>query len=375
MEGFKFKIEDEPKKPWEELRSKEESKFIEKYRNEVMLDKDTRSNIDQILTREAEEKQLDFAEEWFWKHREDVEKMGYNPNSKEKREIVNIVKEMGGFNDEEWKNNKDIEELYIFKSSIAPEKKNPLELNTSLLILNSLSNRVDKLELDIALKKGDGTSRKEKKKELKEIFKTQKEIVEKISGRDLEQESWDKMGRGPIQWFTTGLFSSFIGISFLYLEQKKRFTPKFIKEEIAKYAQAPEKAEGGIENVYKQVAEKLITEFITEKLKKDEKSKEELEAIKKEFSGPGVKIDNFLDSLIHRKEELRNLNGNWSEDKNGLEKFLGRFNIPLSGLEANDEGINQAIKEYKSAIKKQVGFVKWFTELVSRLFMLDKKKP
>lgn len=344
MEGFKFEAETkEQEKPWGKLIIEDEKRFIDKYENEEQkeTDQNTKKEVEASLIREIHDRRSEFTNKWFLEHSNEIKERGYNANAKNKEEIIKTVQEMGGF--EEWQKNEETENLYALRSGLE-KPRTPLEI--WFLALNVLSKRTNRLELDIALKKGDKTGRREKKKELNELWGIQKTIVEKISGENLD--------------IPHGLW-------------RGKKAEKLLKEKIEFYAGSPEKAEGGIEAVYERVKNKLVTEFITNDLRKDEKSKEELTTIEKAFNQQGIKINDFLEPVIHRRKGLENLTGNWPEDENRIKKFLEGFGVPVGNLKTENKEMNQIIQSYNSAMKKRKGFLKWFVELIFSLQEFNKK--
>lgn len=202
---------------------------------------------------------------------------------------------------------------------------------------------------------GDGVS----EKEFNQFIKKYKENFEK----EVAKKSSEKINQ---EW----------------TESKELFLG--LREKISKLAKNPEKAEGGIVKAFTELKEKTIKEGIKNSLKKEEKTKEELEKITKEFSGGKEEASQFLEAVISRKglEELTG--GEFDENIDTIGEFLGGFGISTEFLdnlvaeEKSDKWSKQQMekirKGYKANAKNKKGLVSWMVEMVATL-MNPPSKP
>lgn len=324
-----------------------------------------------------------------------------------------------------------LDNLYALRTDL---KKAKVPLETQFLMLNFLSKKAEILEKERlrAEKKGDLTKMIATEHQLEELFKLREDLASKISGRDLRKEAENKVEplqekedyinsnlsekikevkdplqelgykkeeKGMLWWKRTEVFDQQgerLGKfkkkqeldEFLKgkLEEKVKEVlsqeweeksktreaeiKRLIEKEIIPLAQSPEKAVEGVEGVYKRVRERLITEFVEKDLKKQEKTRQELERIEKVFSGEERKAGEFIDNVLHRKGVLENLQGDWEKDQEVLSEFLFNWGIEVSSkrLDQYQKIMAQKGKNYERAIRKKRGFLEWFLEMIVLLF-------
>ncbi|MFH1657091.1 MAG: hypothetical protein ABH919_01370 [bacterium] len=186
---------EEESQPWEKLKIEEEAKLIEGYEKQSQLDNATKDNINNIIHQETDQKRIDFAQEWFEGHKDEIREKGYDIQSREDGYAIKIVNEMGGFDElkekGEYKETKQaVDNLYVLRADL---QKDDVPLESQFLILNLLNNKTERAERDLktAQEKGDAANSTVKQQELTELFKIKKELSEKISGKDLTQEAED----------------------------------------------------------------------------------------------------------------------------------------------------------------------------------------
>lgn len=138
---------------------------------------------------------------------------------------------------------------------------------------------------------------------------------------------------------------------------------KKTEEKIKDLAKSPERAKEGIEGVYRKVKDRLILEY-TEKTVSEEKSGEEIKKITETFGEKGKNTTDFIKDVILHEGELKNLEGDWSEDTESIAEFLGSY-----GIETNKKDLNKFVnpEEYKKEVKTQKGFFDFLWDLIKKI--------
>lgn len=193
---------------------------------------------------------------------------------------------------------------------------------------------------------GDGVS----EKEFKQFIKNYKDSFEKdIVKKAGEKAELEEMGAKNL----------FLGL----------------KEKVSKLAIKPEAAQKEMAKAFAELKEKMINDGIEKSLKKEEKTREQLERITKKFEGGKPETENFLKALVTRKgkgiSELTS--GDFDENFGNIKDFMGDFGISTDGFETMDAGKKGKFKErYKKNAKNKTGFVKFMLDFVESLLTPNK---
>jgi len=323
--------------------------------------------------------------------------------------------------------NEEIGNLYVLKADLQKEK---ILIDSQFLMLNALNKRAEGLrkEREEAMEVEDWTTTELKEKELVKLSRIRRELSEKISGRDLDKEAEEKVepleeqekyidenlpkrlnqAKDYLQELDYRTEKKRIPMSkkiriinekgeivsefrkekevneFLRKETEEKIKKELreewgekkslraarigdlVEKEVQALGKSPEKAEGGIEEVYARVKKRLKTEFIERELKKEKKTKEQLKTIEKEFEKRGIKPSEFMEDVIYRKGSLENPKGNWEEDKDGIKEFFEGWKIPVTSeaLEKYKEKMDKKGERYEKKINKEIGFMEWLFGLL-----------
>lgn len=200
----KIEAEKELPRPWEEMEKEEEEKLIEKYTPKVELSKESQRFISDYLKEEVEKRKIEFTKEWAWKHKGELAAEGIFLEKLSEERKVAIAIEKGALNElkrkEEYR--KEFEEIENLNALRFDLGKKYLPLESQFLLLNFLEKKGErtKEEIEKMIKKEKESVSieeklvlieeiKAKKKELDRLFEVNKELAEKISGRNLEAET------------------------------------------------------------------------------------------------------------------------------------------------------------------------------------------
>lgn len=193
---------------------------------------------------------------------------------------------------------------------------------------------------------GDGVS----EKEFKQFIKNYKDSFEKdIVKKAGEKAELEEMGARNL----------FLGL----------------KEKVSKLAIKPEAAQKEMTKAFAELKEKMINDGIEKSLKKEEKTREQLERITRKFEGGKPEAENFLKALVNRKgkgiSELTD--GDFDENFGNIRDFMGDFGISTDSFETMDAGKKGKLKErYKKNAKNKTGFVKFMLDFVEALLSPNK---
>ena len=148
-----------------------------------------------------------------------------------------------------------------------------------------------------------------------------------------------------------------------------------LKEKVSKLAIKPEVAQKEMTKAFAELKEKMINDGIEKSLKKEEKTREQLERITKKFEGGKPETENFLKALVTRKgkgiSELTG--GDFDENFGNIKDFVGDFGISTDGFETMDAGKKVKLKErYNKNAKNKTGFVKFMLDFVESLLTPNK---
>lgn len=149
-----------------------------------------------------------------------------------------------------------------------------------------------------------------------------------------------------------------------------------LKEKVSKFAFEPESAQKELAESFAVLKEKIINEGIAKSFKKEEKTREQLERIAKNFEGGRSTADDFLKSLVSRsgKGVSELTDGDFDENFDHIKDFMDDFGIPTEGFETVDAGKKGKFKEgYKKNIKSKTGFVKFMMDLAECFLGPNKK--
>ncbi|MBM3250734.1 MAG: hypothetical protein FJZ07_00615 [Candidatus Nealsonbacteria bacterium] len=153
---------------------------------------------------------------------------------------------------------------------------------------------------------------------------------------------------------------------------------KLVGKEIRGLAKSPEKAEQGVETVYSRLKERLISEFIENKLKEEKKTREDLRRIEKEFKGKGKNPTEFISDVLHRGKGLEDLKGDLgeegSEDEGIIEDFLEEWGIPVESDRMKKFLNTEKGKEYRDVVGSQKSFLDWLLDLIFFFLVEEDKK-
>ncbi|MGB2762046.1 MAG: hypothetical protein WBC21_00705 [Minisyncoccales bacterium] len=219
--------------------------------------------------------------------------------------------------------------------------------------------RLKRLDTLVELRKTDGKKDTVKYKEFSEFLKERMEDYNK----EVNDKSEDELGR---EW-----------------DEKKRIrdeeVKKIINEEIKAIAGSPEKAEKGIQGLFDRVKGKLIDEDLKEGAKKQKKTAEELEKLKKEYEVKGMMEDThrFMSEIMEGKGGLDKISGDIEEDPGIIENYFRKN----QGIETSEEEIRNFIENQEKAgvlwgetRKSEKGLLDYFIELVKFIFASKKEE-
>ena len=356
-EPQEFEVEEEPQ-PWEKLKADEESNLIDEYEKQSKLDNETRDNINNIIRQETDQKRIDFAQEWFEEHKDEIREKGYDTESREDGYAVKVAKELGGFEElkekEEYsETNETIDNLYVLRADL---QKDAVPLESQFLILNLLNKKTERAEQELkaAEKKGDATKSVVKQEELNELFKVQKELSEKISNRDLTQEADEKTD--PLEEKQEYLDKNLDGYTDKRMEE---ISETDVKNEIV-YARElgyttakkglilrkieVKDSEG---NVLTKLKQKDLENFLSAEL--DKKLGKELE---EEWEMKNEERQNTMKELIG--QEIKALSGSPEKAEQGIESIYDRVKKRLKAeFIEKDLKKSKKTKEQLQEIKKE----------------------
>lgn len=154
------------------------------------------------------------------------------------------------------------------------------------------------------------------------------------------------------------------GLEKRWEEKRKELIKKGVEERIKNLAKSPEQAVEGIEGVYRRAKDRLISEWTEKELKKEPKTSSQLQKIEKEFSQRGVNPREFIQDVLSRKGELRELTGDIEEDEEKIESFLESYGIPTRGLVKK----RMDPERYKREVRKERGFLELLFEFIFAVF-------
>jgi hypothetical protein len=368
-----IKVEKEIISPWERTRKEDDARFIERYQETSKFEKGTKKEIDRILTQETDQTRIEFTQKWFERNKDKIRDTGYDITSENEEYIVKVVSELGGFKDlkkEEWKEQREqIDNLYVLKTDF---QKDVIPLDSQFLILNTLNKRTERIEEEIEkIKKQKKETKKDKimiktkKQELKELFKIRQELAGKSTGnRNLREIAEKEIGNRTVYEF----------INYKIREAK---IEKIIEEKITEIG---ERSKDTIESMYNRVKERLITESVEKNLKKEKKTAEQLEAIKKELEKTGETTISDVISKVTKREGLENLTGNLGNDNEKVRSFLKGSGILPENY--SDEDWRSAMERYKEeynpgVVKSEIGFLEFIFNLIFNIIEIikpEKKK-
>ena len=149
-----------------------------------------------------------------------------------------------------------------------------------------------------------------------------------------------------------------------------------LKEKVSKLAMEPGSAQKEMAEAFAGLKEKMINEGIKKSLKKEEKTREQLERITKKFEGGKPEMDRLLRDLVSRKgrglSELTD--GDFDENFDHIKDFMSDFEIPTDGFETMDIGKKGKLKEgYKKNAKSKTGFAKFMIDFAESLLSPSKQ--
>ena len=408
-----------------------EAKVAEKFYESSKLSDDVKEKIVQLSDQELEEKYADFYKKWY--DEDNKKKL-----KKEKVDITDeakarLAKERGAL--EQLKTREKYEEQWIeitnIKAANIDFRKERIPSDSQIIMLNVLNKRAERIEKEMikAQEQGDTATEIVKAKEREELFKTRKELSEKYSGRNLEEEAEKKVEplekeeeyidknlseridqvkdylqelgyetekKGIIRRKTKVIDAEGNNVGEFrtkkeldeFLEKKTEEKIKkelgeewvekdssrtsemqsLIEKEMQTLGKSPEKAEGGIKTACERIIERLRTEYLDKGFKKEKKTKEQLEKIKKDFEKKGKNIF-----------ESKKMTGNWEQDKENISSFLRELGILFKpeSLKKYQEDKNKKGKNYEKEIKEK-GLLGWLIEFIFgilfELLELEKKK-
>jgi len=127
-----------------------------------------------------------------------------------------------------------------------------------------------------------------------------------------------------------------------------------IQRRITELAESPEKAEGGIREMYKNAREKIVAEYVRKRVEKNSKTKEQLAVIEKKFKEQGKKkdINDFMSAVLFEKWPLSGLGDELDKSgKQRIAEFLQDWGIKVT------PGTARSIlkSEYRQARKTRTG--------------------
>ncbi len=177
-------------------------------------------------------------------------------------------------------------------------------------------------------------------------FDTLKEKLVSESERQIEKESKEELLK---EW----------------QKEIEKATRENMEKRITEAATAPEKASEGVRGVYQRMKEKLILEFTQQDLERSEKTKGQLEAIKKEFGGKGVDPTEIIRAALFRKGPVEKCSGDLKKDVPQLADFLNGCGIDVKDKEIRKLNLNA--EEYTNAFKKERGFLLWLLDCIEKI--------
>lgn len=140
---------------------------------------------------------------------------------------------------------------------------------------------------------------------------------------------------------------------------------KVIHREVRKLARSPEKANEGIEFVYREARQRLIQEFKEKELKKEVKVETEGGvSIGGEIyqKGAGESVERVMSDLLKKKGPFEGLRGNWKEDRVVIERFFDSMDIPTEHLGVVEEDMRERGMIYEE--REGLGSVNFLLELI-----------
>ncbi len=153
---------------------------------------------------------------------------------------------------------------------------------------------------------------------------------------------------------------------------------KAINQEVRQLARSPEKAEQGIESLYKKVRQRLVKEFREKEIEKESEAKERQKEMdeeereeqrkrqekeKKEYAkGEGKSILDIMDDLANKKGGFENLEGSWEKDKSGIGGFFESLGVPAEHFNEAEKRMRKKGMIYEK--KKGPGLIAWILELI-----------
>lgn len=179
------------------------------------------------------------------------------------------------------------------------------------------------------------------------VIKEGDEVVEKLAGK----EEFDQFLKDKIKEKIENEFGK-------EWEEKnnerENEIDRFTEGELKKLGSTPEKAIGGIESIYDEVKKRLCDEAAK---KVRGKTAKELRRIEKEFNKEGENPQEFIDNILNREGILKELTGDWGEDKSKISEFLEDYGI--SGSEEFLEKFDKGGEKYSEEVRKKRGFLEW----------------
>ena len=187
-----------------------EDNFLSQYGGGYNYSSEDKEKINEEIEREYRQTKIDFAKQWLNGNMGKAKGRGYSLKIKEDKYLVNIVKEMGGFdeikNEDKYKGEREkIERLSILKRSWG---EGAISVESQFLMLNNLDKNFERLSKEMKdmedsfekeKMKGEKPSFRESKvyaelrEERKKVFEIEKKISSKLIDRDVVKEADEKI--------------------------------------------------------------------------------------------------------------------------------------------------------------------------------------
>lgn len=208
--------------------------------------------------------------------------------------------------------------------------------DSQLLILNKLNEEAKSIEEEIEKAPRLSLERKTLKQQKRELFESRKNLAKNIEK----------------------IFSG---------KEMKGFRKKTWEAKIQELSGNLQSVIGQTEVAYQGVKDRIITQYTIGQLKREAKTRKQLELIEETFTQRGEDPFQFLKEGTTRQEELEDLTGEWETDKEFYKGFLRRYDLPFTS-----DHLDAAIKKEELAgipydeklIRSQIGFWEWFLKLI-----------
>jgi len=193
-EGEKPELEREAL-PWGKKQLEEDAELLGRFEKEAQLGAPSKEIVRVQLRQEEDEDKMAVAQKWFENHEDEIKDRGYDTKINNPGYVYRIFAEMGGFESKSVKEDPGCRQIINAMEGINILKtcldKPQASLQDQFLVLNFLEGRAGQIAEELSQLEGKGNEAAiaGKKAELEKLFKTRKELAEKISGQDLRKEA------------------------------------------------------------------------------------------------------------------------------------------------------------------------------------------